>query len=216
MPKNRLKITAQESGDSIVFQLNPTSVELVQSIAYNHDRPLGALASVSRYSRYMPQKMKFSAFMDSTGAIDSGSDESESITDRIESLNAIIYDYSGDNHQPNIVEIQWGNELFVGRLQDMSRKFTLYDSEGDPLRAELQFIFVGYVSAETQETMADNQSPDLTHIVRVRAGDNLPALCFRIYKNVQYYPMIAQVNKLTNVMQLKPGIQLVFPPIKKR
>lgn len=56
-------------------------------------------------------------------------------------------------------------------------------------------------------------SPPMTHIVTVRAGDTLPALCHRIYGDSGYYVKVAAFNNLNPLRKLKPGTQLLFPPL---
>ena len=96
----------------------------------------------------------------------------------------------------------------------MDRNYTLYSSEGEPLRAELDFVFVGFISAEEQASIANRSSPDLTHIIEVKAGDTLPNLCLKIYRNANYYIDIARINNLSNFRALVPGTALIFPPLK--
>jgi nucleoid-associated protein YgaU len=61
--------------------------------------------------------------------------------------------------------------------------------------------------------MANKTSPDLSHILTVRAGDILPLMCFDVYGSSAYYPQVARVNGLTEFRQLTPGTQLLFPPL---
>jgi nucleoid-associated protein YgaU len=59
---------------------------------------------------------------------------------------------------------------------------------------------------------ANRNSPDLSHMVEVRAGDTLPLLCHRIYNDSSYYPEVAKINKIINMQTLTPGNQTPFPP----
>ncbi|MGK0290123.1 MAG: LysM repeat protein [bacterium] len=211
MDGEKLKISDQaDNSKSITVQLNPTSIERKQDITYDHGAPIGSLASESRFVRQEPQSLAFKIIFDGTGVLE----DTKPVMDQINKLTGVVYTYDGNDHQPNIVEISWGSELFVGRLDKMDRNFTLYQPDGSPLRAELSLSFIEYVSIKEQTKLANKSSPDLTHIVQVQAGDTLPSLCLRIYRDSQYYPVIARINKLTNFRQLKPGSELIFPPIK--
>lgn len=201
---------SDSDGNSVVFQVNPATVEKKRAITYNLSSPLGSVGSDARYVKHEPEILKFSTLFDGTGVLEN----SQSVKDQMDSLDTIIYDYDGNNHEPNIVNILWGAENFDGRLHSMERKFTLYSAEGDPLRAELDFAFVGYTSAAEQASIANRSSPDMTHIVQVKAGDTLPALCLKIYRDANYYPEIARINRLANFRRLQPGTQLIFPPLK--
>ena len=69
------------------------------------------------------------------------------------------------------------------------------------------------MSATDHGATDDDQSPNRTHVVRVRAGDTLPLLCQRIYGNPGYYLQVARFNHLVDFPQLKPGQILTFPPL---
>jgi len=48
----------------------------------------------------------------------------------------------------------------------------------------------------------------------VKAGDTLPLLCHRVYKDSTYYLDIARINGITNFRNIRPGMRLKFPPLK--
>ena len=54
---------------------------------------------------------------------------------------------------------------------------------------------------------------DGVNLVVVKAGDTLPLLCERIYRDPAYHLEVARVNGLTLVRQLDPGMSLRFPPL---
>jgi nucleoid-associated protein YgaU len=56
-------------------------------------------------------------------------------------------------------------------------------------------------------------SPDLTHLITVKAGDTLPLLCDRIYRDSGYYMEVARINGLSSFRNLQPGTTLKFPPL---
>lgn len=60
---------------------------------------------------------------------------------------------------------------------------------------------------------ANGNSPDMSHLVTMRAGDTLPLLCKRIYSDPAYYMEVARVNRLVNFRNLLPGSVLRFPPL---
>jgi hypothetical protein len=50
-----------------------------------------------------------------------------------------------------------------------------------------------------------------THIVQI--GDTLPELCKQIYDESSYYVQVAKYNGLNKFRNLRPGSQLIFPPV---
>lgn len=208
MTKDSLSIT-DEDKNKIEFQVNPAEVEKKLAIQYNTSAPLGSIGDSTRYVKHQPEELKFKTIFDGTGVLE----KSKCVRTQMSTLDKIIYNYNGDKHEPNVVTIRWGKESFKGRLRSMKRKYTLYSPEGEPLRVELTFVFVRFMSASEQTNLSNRSSPDLTHIIEVKAGDTLPALCLKIYRDANYYNQIARINRLHNFRELKPGTQLIFPPL---
>jgi nucleoid-associated protein YgaU len=63
--------------------------------------------------------------------------------------------------------------------------------------------------------MAQDESPDLTHVRLVKAGDNLPSLCDAIYGDPQMYLKVAEANGIDDFRRLVPGTRIFFPPLEK-
>ena len=85
---------------------------------------------------------------------------------------------------------------------------------GEPLRAKIKLAFSGFMSKEEEALRANRSSPDLSHLIEVKAGDTLPMLCYRVYKDCSYYLEVAKVNDITNFRDIKPGSKLHFPPLR--
>ena len=75
--------------------------------------------------------------------------------------------------------------------------------------------FKSSIEEEKRAATEDRQSADLPHIRKVRAGDTLPLMCFRIYGDSKYYLDVAAANGLDNFRSLVPGTEIRFPPIDK-
>jgi Contractile injection system tube protein len=196
--------------------LNPSGYKQDWSIAYDsggHDKKPGVMGLTQaqpRYTRTKPQDINFDIVLDNTGVVPNSSDVATQIT----ALKALVYDYVGTNHEPNVVKLVWGNFSFTGRLTKMSVQYTLFKPTGDPLRAKVNIAFTDYTSAAQEASEAGKSSPDLSHLVEVKAGDSLPLLCFRIYNDDAYYLEVAKANGITNFRNIKPGTMLNFPPLR--
>ena len=103
---------------------------------------------------------------------------------------------------------------FFGRLESMSLDYTLFTHEGAPLRAEISLSFVSSKPGKEEALKTNKKSPDMTHIVTVKAGDTVPHLCYRIYGDSAYYKQVARFNNITNFRDIKPGVTLHFPPLR--
>lgn len=220
--KKKLKIspcTVDDSGnvsvdDGTAFEvmLNPSSYSHAYAIGYNQKEALGQLGSDSKFSGIKPEKVNFDLLLDGTGVVELLG--AKDVKTQVQTLTDIVYKYDGDNHEPNHVRLLWGSLIFFGRLESMSVEYTLFKPSGEPLRAKIKLAFAGFMSKEEEALRAKRSSPDLTHLVEVKAGDTLPLLCYRVYKDSSYYLEVARVNNITNFRDLKPGSKLHFPPLR--
>lgn len=189
--------------------LNPASYTHGYEICYNQKKAMGQSAPQPKFQHSGGEKVNFDIVMDGTGVAGTGE-----VKTQVQNLNNIVYKYDGSNHQPNLVRLLWGSLIFFGRLTSMSVSYTMFKPSGEPLRAKVQLAFIGYVGSNEEALKANRSSPDLTHLVEVKAGDTLPLLCFRIYKNSAYYLEIARINGITNFRNIRPGTRLNFPPLR--
>ena len=204
------KVTVKES-EKFEVMLNPASYKQVQSITYSKQKSLGQYESDQNFSAVNPKKIDFSIILDGTGVVTpSGPD----VKTQIDQLNNVVYNYKGDNHEPNHVRLLWGGLKFFGRLDSMTINYTLFAPGGDPLRAEVSLSFSSFVTAQEEALLTNKQSPDITHRVTIQAGDTVPLLCYRIYGDSAYYPAVARHNNLTDFRDVKPGTTLHFPPLR--
>jgi nucleoid-associated protein YgaU len=189
--------------------INPKSYKRISRIRYSNNRASGA-GSEYKFDRVEAEEISFSEIvLDGTGVVAG----TKSVEDQLKTLRKVACLYDGDQHETPVVEVCWGPLVFRARLTSMSVNHTLFKPNGQPLRAKVDLKFV--ISGTDSELLrkADMQSPDLTHQVRVEAGDTLPLLCYRIYKDCKYYLEVARHNNLRDFRHLTPGQILHFPPL---
>lgn len=177
------------------------------------DQAIGKSATVTKFSKPTPEKLNFSIVLDGTGVVPGAP---TSVVDQVNQLRKTAYDFVGNQHEPAPVRVVWGKglDIFYGRLTDLSVEYTLFQSDGTPLRAKIKLDFVQAMTEREESSLARRKSPDMTHLVRVREGDTLPLLCQRIYRDAGKYLAIARLNDLDGFRSLEPGTLLRFPPMR--
>jgi nucleoid-associated protein YgaU len=100
-------------------------------------------------------------------------------------------------------------------LKSASIAYKLFQPDGAPLRAVISATFTDNSDDRTRVAVAQDSSPDVTHVRQVQAGDTLPLLCYRIYGDPRRYVEVAQANGLNDFRRLKAGTRLLFPPVAK-
>ncbi len=142
-------------------------------------------------------------------------------------LKKIVYGFGTEAHQPPYLKLVWGTIFgpaetgvenggtpgcYKGVLKSMEVDYKLFSVSGNPVRADIKLTIKPFMNAVTAPGVA---SPDLTHIIEIKHGDNLTKLSKQVYESPEYAHQIARINGLASVYALRPGMKLVFPPLDK-
>ncbi len=195
--------------------LNPTGFSHGRSISYSTEKSQGSASAEPKFSRYGAETVNIDLVIDGTGVVGQGNPMPlPDVTTQVKKLKHIVYDFDGSEHEPSVVHLLWGTTTFYGRLKAMAVEYTLFKPSGDPLRAKVKLTFESYTTKKEEALRANRSSPDLSHVFDVDAGDTLPLLCYRVYKDSSYYPEVATFNNLTDFRDIQPGVRLHFPPLR--
>jgi hypothetical protein len=148
-----------------------------------------------------------------------------SIEPYIERLRKVMYAYVKEAHRPSWLKVIWGKAIanntsdptattgiYSCVLEEMNIDYDLFSKDGTPVRAEVTLKLKPHLDVTARPLGA---SPDLSHIIEIKYGDNLPKLCQDIYDSPEYYHQVAKVNGLQSAYDLEPGMRLLFPPLDK-
>lgn len=201
--------TVSAGGKVFTAMINPAGYSQDYCIKYTRSKTMGLAGSEAKFDRTLPETLQLKELVfDGTGIV-----SSVAVTDQIANLRSVAYEYDGSEHQPPVVQLVWGTLTFTGRITSIKCDYTLFKPSGEPLRAKVTIAMVEYSSPSAIAKESGKSSPDLTHLVEVKAGDTLPLLCYRIYRDCGYYLQVARFNGLHDFRQLKPGTRLIFPPL---
>jgi hypothetical protein len=204
-----------EADDSFEALINPETYTLEYKLKFSESgQGHGTSGKQLKYEFTEPAEMTFEFLFDNTGIIDN--EPRNSVADDIKRFKEVLIDYKGDSHEPRHFKLVWGeNSIFKGRVTEVGITYKLFNSDGTPIRAVAKVKFKSSIEEEKRAAKEDKKSPDLTQVRKVRSGDTLPELCFEIYGDPKHYLAVASVNGLGNFRELKPGVNLAFPPIAK-
>lgn len=190
--------------------VNPGELVLSYEMEYDSAQGAGTNNSRMQFKKQKPGDLNVSLFIDGTGASGRLVDVQEEV-ERFQSVTG----YNGNIHRPNYLKVVWGT-LQVRRciLKSVSVVYKLFKPDGAPLRAVINAVFTDNADDRTRVALAQDQSPDLTHVRLVKAGDTLPGLCAAIYNDPLYYLEVARFNRLDDFRNLQPGARLIFPPLE--
>ena len=224
---------------SKVFEVaaNPSAYQLGFTVEGTTQQAIGTSENDFKYNKTKSPELDLEFIFDGTGLLNQnksgnklvntvgdiadkikgkpGKSGPETVVDQINRFKKTVLNFNDTTHKPYDVEILWGALLFRGSLTNLTIDFKLFSPAGNPLRAVAKAKFTGTIDHELRAAKENRNSPDLTHVRTVKAGDTLPLMTEKIYGDSKYYLEVAKANNIINFRQLKPGMEIVFPPIEK-
>ncbi|MEY4903215.1 MAG: hypothetical protein RLZZ292_1030 [Bacteroidota bacterium] len=198
-------------GSPLKVAINPEKLVHKREIKYNSDGRSNTSNDPLQFKGYANDEVSFDAFFDNTSITPGGLVASD-----IRALIDHVYTYDGSIHKPKFLVLAWGADFtFVCHLKTMSIDYTLFASDGAPMRAKVSMVFVGHVDPSVGARLGNRSSPDMTHIKIIRMGDSITQMCKDVYENPEYYTIVAGINQLTNFRKLNVGGAILIPPIEK-
>lgn len=189
--------------------VNPAELTIAYEMEYDAAQGSGTTGARMDFKKVKPGDLQLVFFLDGTGANGTRIDVQEQV-DAFTDLTG----YNGDIHRPNYLLVAWGT-ITVKRcvLKSASIAYKLFKPDGTPLRAAISASFVDAVEDQTRVALAQDSSPDLTHVRVLRAGQTLAGLCHEIYGDAALALKVARANGLDGVRRVAPGTRLRFPPL---
>lgn len=202
---------------------NPTSFSVKHDIKYDTEEKTPVGDAVKKFLTIQPRTVSFELFFDGTGASPSSvggfgntialNSEIQDVTTQIQAFLKLSYQIAGHLHKPNYMMLVWGTFVMTGTLESADVNYTMFASDGRPLRAKMNIVVKEHIDNSLVGKILNLLSPDLSKSITVKEGDTLPLLCFKEYGDASLYTKVAEVNKLKNYRKLKQGMELLFPPI---
>lgn len=202
---------AEPSVGEFQAYVNPAEITLSYEIEYDQAQGAGTTGGRMEFKKLKPGDLTLALFLDGTGANGRPLDVQKTI-DEFQTVTG----YNGKIHRTNYLKVMWGT-LQVKRcvLKSASITYKLFRPDGIPLRAIVSAVFTDCSDDKTRVALAQDESPDLTHVRVMRAGDSLPILCSEIYGDPLMYLKVAKANGLDGFRDVAPGTRVLFPPLRR-
>src|SRR5258707_308919 len=118
-------------------------------------------------------------------------------------------------NEPPQVEFRWGTMWsFKAVIANITQKFTLFLADGTPVRASVDVVF----RQVEDEGLYPRQNPTSGGVAghrthTMKEGETLDWLAAKEYGSAAQWRFIAEVNKIDDPFQLKPGTVISLPPL---
>jgi nucleoid-associated protein YgaU len=205
----------QDKNAEFVLPVNPEQYGQKFAVKYDVKPAQGAQGVEAKFQSSAPEELKLEFVFDGTGTVYGYAQTDKSVPEQIDEFKSVVYDLQGEIHQPRYLKVVWTDFAFDCILTELEITYTLFSSQGTPLRAKLGCTFLNYKETERRVREEGKSSPDLTHVRTVKKGDTLPLMVHNIYGKPGWYLEVARTNGLTNFRRLEVGQDIVLPPVDK-
>jgi hypothetical protein len=116
---------------------------------------------------------------------------------------------------PPVVSFEWGKfQLFKAVITSLSISYTLFLSDGTPVRARANITF-------TQNDHEDDPLPPQNPTSRteprktriIQSGERLDMIAYQEYGHPRHWRKLAEANDIDHIDALRPGQMIVIPPL---
>lgn len=200
--------------------INPEKYSEKYEVSYARTQAQGANGRSPAFHLVRSESLDLELVFDGTGVVPTAIPgvlpfTGNGIADQLDTFRKIVFEYNGEIHSPNYLRLKWGSLEFDCVLEALDITYTMFKPDGTPLRATVACSFQEYTSPIELEEEANNQSPDVTHVLTVKGGDTLPLLCYQVYGSSVYYLQVAEANAMTGFRHLEVGETIEFPPLEE-
>lgn len=193
----------------IPCMFNPFEYTVTKSNSYS-EKDKAKASSRLELQNSGPQTLKLSLIFDSR---ESEERDVSKITEQLWELMKPID--NGETEKPGapFVVFQWGVFFFVSVITNMTQKFTLFDTDGTPLRAKVDITFTQHKDRDDDYKRQNPTSGGgpAQQTVTITAGDRLETIALNAYGDPNKWRLIADYNKIPNPSKLILGQTLMIP-----
>ena len=218
-------------GEDIEVQYNPTELSFDKAAQIAEINIPGLDSPLLQFIRGQNEKLMVDLFFDTTSSgMGSGAQSVAQETDKIYQLLKI----RPDRHSPPVCDFIWGSSGFPGNyvsdkvggnqrrghfrcvVESVKQKFTLFSTEGIPLRATLTVSLREFRLLEEQLPSMNRNSPDRTNSHVLSRGETLSSVSYKHYLKPSSWRDIADANGIEDPRRLEPGMFLKLPRTEGR
>jgi hypothetical protein len=227
----RLDSNGRARGEAVRVDYNPTEYTLNKGAQFAEVAVPGLDSPILQFVRGESETLTLDLFFDSSeDGLGAGATPVTRKTDRFYDLVKI----EPSTHAPPVCLFSWARE-FPGKrsygrpgeapplgnqqrfgfkcvIDSVRQRYTLFSTEGVPLRAVLTVSMREHKTLKEQVDELRRQSADHTHVHVVEDGETLSQIADRVYENAAAWRAIAEHNDVEDPLALPAGLVLEVPP----
>lgn len=217
LEKARVTNTVTQEVAEVLF--NPEEYTLNRSNNFAQIGAPGRAAPLLQFVQGEMKTLQMELFFDTYEKNEFGNQVINPAYDDVRTLtNKFIHlmDINPTTHAPPVLLFSWGSLHFLCVLATATQRFTMFRSDGAPVRAKLQVTFNEYRNTDLEGKELKTETADYTKIHVVAQGETLAGIANRAYDDPGLWRPIALYNRLSDPRALQPGQKLNIPPLPYR
>lgn len=210
-------IIEKEKGGPETFQVmfNPEEYRLSSSASYGEKKVPGLDGPIAQFISGEATELSMTLIFDTykpPSLANKGKEGGEDVTKLTKKVSSLIH-IQGALHRPPKVTFQWGPLHFNGIVTKVEERYTMFLSNGMPVRAKLDVTFRSVLDVNLSKRSEPFESPDRTKVRVVQEGKQLWHYAWEEYKDAGQWRAIAKANGISNPLELEPGQTLRLPAL---
>lgn len=202
-----LVLKGKNEGKEIPVLFNPTEYTLDKSNEFANINIPGLDSPLLQFTRGGLQTLTMDLFFDTYEKDEDVRNYTKKVIDLMEIDEKL--------HAPPVCKFIWGGGIeFICVISKISKKFTMFNSNGIPVRATLSVTFNEY-KTETSVKERSLESRDRTKHYTLKQGDSLWLIAAKEYGEPTMWRAIAEANKIDNPRMLESGKAVIIPPLEE-
>jgi hypothetical protein len=218
-PSTVQKATLQIDGqDPFVCLFNPTNYTISKTNIWNASPVKGVNVPPVEFGGGNPRQLHLNILLD-VSLLGPGHNV-RSLTDQLFGMMEVpsggVSGGLDSNADPPGLTFRWGSVgTFKAVCESLSIAFVLFDSTGEPLRAQVDLAL-----KEAEDTTAQPAQNPTTRAIRglrvhqIQDGDTLQAIAYNTYGDPARWRDIADINGIDNPFELKRGTHINLPRLE--
>lgn len=198
------------AGESVEVLFNPAEYSHEVSNTFQASAPPGLNNPILQFVNGNSDTLTMDLYFDTY--TDGGRKDVSKRTKQLVDLVRI----DGETHAPPRVEFHWGVFHFKAVIEKLSQKFTMFLSDGTPVRATVNVAFKQFKPLAEQLSDPRRNSADKTKRRVLTADETIWLLSHREYDSVGEWRQIARANHIDDPRAIRPGTPLVVPPLEDK
>jgi nucleoid-associated protein YgaU len=210
--KAKLKI---ENGETIECLFNPKDYTVTKTNNWKAEAKQGSTAAKPSYTGGNPWEMTLQLLFDST-LLKPKMTVKQVTQTLFDAMDATCGEGAGtggkkNTKRPPTVTFEYGWFSFVAVVKNLSVQYTLFQPDGEPIRADVKLALMQY---ELERPKGQNPTTHGdgglgAHVVR--DGDSLASIAHQVYGDPTQWRAIAVANGIDDPLRLRSGRMLSVP-----